>query len=212
MMLLGTGRDGDLRTWMDRLHKNKATERDIEVPWAQAAINKCRGTWLDVGYARTEPEFWEDVHFTGERCVGLDFAIPDRPNPFDETIEADVTNYKFGSYDLITCISTLEHVGCDNTKYKAGEVRRENPIPLQQEVVRKLRDAGERVLASVPFGRFENHGWFVQYDLKMVEDLAPTEVAFYRLGGEKMEPAKLADCLYRVDELRAGAVALMEFT
>jgi hypothetical protein len=210
--LIGTGNPSDLRSWENRLHKSDHTERDIEAPWAQAAINDCAGSWLDVGYVWTDASYWKGVDFMGARCVGLDIAPPRSPHSFDVTIEADINTYKFTEhFDLVTCISTLEHIGCDNTRYKQAETRYAHPVSMQQAVVKKLREASSRLLVSVPFGMFEDHGWFLQYNQEMVEALDPTEVGYYRLGGQKVRPEQLAKNLYRTDELRASAVALMEF-
>lgn len=201
----------NLKAWVNHLRKDHPTERSIEAPWAQTAINECKGTWLDVGFTWTEPDFWEGVHFTGKKSVGLDIAAPFRSHPFDETIMADVTEITFTErFDLITCISTLEHIGCDVTRYQRGELRRADPGGLQRAVVEKLRNASDKLLVSVPFGMFEDHGWFLQYDREMVERLNPTDVTYCDASGREDHPDRLAKCLYRTDELRASAVALLE--
>lgn len=195
-----------MKAWVNRLHRT-TTERSIEGPWAQKAINACRGTWLDLGFTWTEPDFWEGVNFKGTLSVGLDIAPPFRSHPFDETIMADVCEYGLVPFDLITCISTLEHIGCDNNRYKAGEYRRDDPVAIQRAVVEKLRRNADRLLVSVPFGRFQDHGWFIQYDRRMVEELEPTTVSFHGLDGQD----SLDNCIYHTDEMRAAAVALLEW-
>lgn len=199
----------ELKQFINSLHSNRS-ERDVEVPWAWGAINACKGTWLDVGYTWTEREYWSGVDFKGTKAIGLDIAPDLGGHSFDETIVADATTYDFPKVDLITCISTLEHIGTDVTRYAKNEYRRADPFALQQETVRRMRVA-DRLLVSVPFGMREDHGWFLQYDLEMVNDLNPTSVEFYRIDGSRAEPEELSDCLYRLGELRASAVALMEF-
>lgn len=199
----------ELKEFINSLRKSH-TERDIEVPWAWGAINGCIGTWLDVGYTWTEPDYWSGVDFKGEHSIGLDIA-PDRGgHSFAETVIADATTYDFPEVDLITCISTLEHIGTDVSRYALKEYRRDDPFALQQEAVRRMRVA-KRLLVSVPFGMAEDHGWFLQYDLAMVNQLDPSKAEFYRIDGTRAEPEELSNCLYNPNELRASAVALLEF-
>lgn len=70
-------------------------------------------------------------------------------------------------FDTVVCISTLEHVGMDNSRYgsslpRSGEPQREL-LDALDELTRVLRPGG-RFLATVPFGVREDHGWFRQFD------------------------------------------------
>ena len=129
-------------------------------------------------------------------------------------------------FDLITCISTLEHIGCDNTRYVSGFGRGAAPFKQQEQALTHLLSAltrRGRLLVTVPYGVFEDHGWFLQYDAASVRRLsAVAEEAggtlraqrYYRLapgGWERVPPEPLSECTYRDAEWRASAVALLEF-
>ncbi|MDX1929808.1 MAG: class I SAM-dependent methyltransferase [Pirellulaceae bacterium] len=77
--------------------------------------------------------------------------------------------------DVVTCISTLEHVGMDNTRfYTADEQYQECDANAYLHVVDQLRRVtkpGGKVFITVPFGRSQNHGWFQQFTATMIDEL-----------------------------------------
>ena len=108
------------------------SERAVEIPWAASAIGSCAGLWLDIGYAYAEPRFWEAIPNDGWRRrlrygFGLDVAPAQHVNTLDMELVGDILDYDLSSlprFNLITCVSTLEHLGCDNTNYLEGIARR----------------------------------------------------------------------------------------
>jgi FkbM family methyltransferase len=77
-------------------------------------------------------------------------------------------------FDEVVCLSTLEHVGMDNTIYgttapRAADPRAEAGAALR-ELLRVVRPGG-RVHLSVPSGLSEDHGWFRQLDRDDLSDL-----------------------------------------
>jgi hypothetical protein len=210
------------------------SERAVEIPWVASAISHCFGLWLDVGYVHAEPRYWESIPSADWRRLlrygyGFDMAEPQDRDPLPVHVVGDVIDYDFSAlprFDLITCISTLEHVGCDNTLYHLDAVRRERPFTLQQQALRQLLSAltrRGRLLLTLPYGLFQDHGWFLQYDADMVRSL--TELAieagkrlmseqYYQLtdeGWRRANRQELKTVSYRSEEGRAAAVVLLEF-
>jgi hypothetical protein len=76
---------------------------------------------------------------------------------------------------------------------------------------------------TVPYGVFEDHGWFLQYDAATVRRLSAVAEEtggtlraqrYYQLtpgSWERVAPEALSECTYRDAEWRASAVALLEF-
>ncbi len=81
-----------------------------------------------------------------------------------------------GSFDLIWCISALEHFGMDNSTYTDQFILSENmDVQAVKEMVRILARGG-RLLVTIPYGKYENHTWFRNYDGDHVRNLlAPME-------------------------------------
>src|SRR5688572_25539662 len=98
-------------------------ERAIEIPWA---LSRLRGESrvLDVGYAFAEPAYLVGlVEAVAGEPVGVDLA--EREVPGLRGVVADVRDLPFEqrSFDVALLISTLEHVGRDNTVYGLGNER-----------------------------------------------------------------------------------------
>lgn len=100
--------------------------------------------------------------------TGIDIANPtyDMRSLYECSIIGDITNSSFpdGAFDLIWCISALEHFGMDNSGY-TDNFRRENDMDMQaiNEMLRLLAEGGG-LLITVPYGKYEDHGWLRNYD------------------------------------------------
>ena len=128
-------------------------ERAIEIPWVLARYAGERRV-LDVGTVFAEP-----AYVTGLRDLGADVTTVDLAEGAD--VVADVRNLPFGdaSFDLALCVSTLEHVGRDNSTYAVDAPRDEDG---DEAALRELRRVASRVLVSVPTGVRDDQGWQLQ--------------------------------------------------
>lgn len=144
-------------------------ERVVELLIASVST-KGRSKVLDVGFANATPSqlrlmdrLPKTLSFTG-----IDIAPPSQEvkRRYNETILGDVVTAEIprGTFDLIWCISCIEHLGRDNSAYcQEFRIQRDMDRKALRALWEALKDGG-LLLVTAPFGRFEDHGWQVNYD------------------------------------------------
>ncbi len=210
-----------------------STERFVEVPWVFARKGDAV-TVLDVGYANAEMEYLQQLANLGIADLhGLDIAAPKHltvtdaaglQRPLLAPVQGDMRNTPFedAKFDLIFCVSTIEHVGFDNQRYAPGQL--DVPGPTGDcDAIRELcriTKPGGRLLLTVPFGKYENHGWFQQYDMARLIKLCAAsnfgveQMHFFRYnnGWHECHAYELRDAGYQTNGApNATGVACIEF-
>lgn len=182
-------------------------ERCVELPWLVAMLGAGAGRTLDAGSALNH-------------AVVLDAVLPlvDRLDVVTLAPEAEChwrrgVSYLFEDlrllpfrddlYDTVACVSTLEHVGFDNTPFSHDPLHRERAPMDFLDAVRELRRVtapGGRLLLTVPFGRRQQFAGFQQFDLELLERAvdaygpAEAELGYYRYTSQGWELSDAAGC------------------
>ncbi|MCW3031672.1 MAG: hypothetical protein QOK19_2199 [Solirubrobacteraceae bacterium] len=194
---------------LDRIGEG-CTERVVEVPWVIRKVRELNPhRMLDVGSAfapmiykwllvRQSPTI-ETVDLADASVPGLANHVADiRSLPFD-----------VDAFDLATCISTLEHIGMDNTQYSiqsggAGDV----------QALTELGRVARRVLVTTPCGRASDMPHQRQYSPERFRRAAADAGLiveqldlFAHTPGAGWSPASEEDVLERNYGERAAAAA-----
>ena len=123
--------------------------------------------------------------------AGIDISVPSEKTRrcYDRFIHESIVSSRTdaGSFDLVWCISALEHFGMDNSTYTDQFTLSEDmDVHAVKEMVRILAPGG-RLLVTIPYGRYENHTWFRNYDddhmrnlLAPMQSHADIHTSFYR--------------------------------
>jgi SAM-dependent methyltransferase len=83
--------------------------------------------------------------------------------------------FKDGYFDWIASLSTIEHIGLDNTMLYTSDVSKNEKkgsscLAAVREYKRMLKPGGSLYL-SFPFGKHKNHGWFQIFDAPMLDQV-----------------------------------------
>lgn len=213
-------------------------ERVVEYPWLFSRLTKV-GRMLDAGSTfnhdfllRRPPLRRADLTIMTlapeKRCYwheGFSYMFGDlRSTIFDDDV-----------FDTIASISTIEHIGLDNTMLYTGDPGAAESdeggfVPAVKEFRRILKPGGNCFI-SVPFGKKANLGWYQVFDVAMVEKIVQIfgprshridYFGYSRDGWSRQAADKLADAtVYDVhtgrgwsDDLAASsrAVACLQLT
>ena len=192
--------------------KAVVTDRSIEEPWVVAKARPA-GRLLDIGSATSR--YLRDL--AGDCDV---YAIDIRPTPRQEGIAVvlgDLMHAPFapGSFDVITCISTVEHVGL--AVYGQGPDAFGDEVALRH--MRRLLRPGGRLLLTAPFGRRFVAAWHRVYDTatfrRLTRGYKVLSQEHYKREGEPYVPCQAEDVKgadFDWLNVRSDAVVLAELT
>ena len=196
------------------------SERCVEVPWV---LSRYRGERrvLDVGTAYAESRYLDTLQTLHiPSLYALDLVPATALRGHAVVGDARHPPLQEGSIALILAISVIEHIGRNNSIYLRG-AHGPHDIDGDYSSIRALAALlvpGGRLLVTVPFGRFEDHGWFVQYDLARLEELVAAsglgvvEVEFFRYRKAwigPLPPDSLSECRYQVEAVAAAGLACL---
>ncbi len=154
-------------------------ERIIEYPWLLSRLPSGPGTLLDAGAILnhalivSQPRLVEKKLFVSTLApetvafwkLGISYVYED----------LRATCYRDNFFDWIVCLSTLEHIGLDNTLlYTQDNSKKENDINAYQKALiefHRILKSGGTLYLSFPFGQYKDHGWFQVFDAPMVDNV-----------------------------------------
>jgi SAM-dependent methyltransferase len=156
-------------------------ERIVEYPWIFSNLNHEVTNILDAG---STFNFKPIVNIVSKYCQHLTIFTyyPENENYLNKRISyvfGDLRKLPFRDcwFEQIVCQSTIEHIAMDNSIYGYKESRQQNSpdknyeyLQSISELVRVLKIGGQ-LLLTFPYGKFENHSFFQQFDHEMTEKL-----------------------------------------
>lgn len=147
-------------------------ERVIEYPWLLA--QQPQGRVLDAGSVLNHAHILERFRPKFDALTIATLVTEDETFPEQDVtyLDADLRALPFDddAFDTTVCLSTLEHVGMDNTYYGAGEdvaaVAQDPNTEARRaldELLRVTRPGG-KILVTVPYGASQRLGWVRSLD------------------------------------------------
>ena len=189
-------------------------ERVVEYPWFFSRLPGTPGRLLDAGSVLN----YGDV-LSHERLRNKEISIftlaPESECYWHRGISyvyGDLRNCCFRDdyFDWVVSLSTLEHVGMDNTRFYTHDHSKKECDPTSHlqavlELRRVLKPNGA-LYVSLPFGRPRNYGWLQVFDLAAVRNIldvfqpASSREIYFRYsaasGWQLSSPDECADARY----------------
>ena len=159
-------------------------ERVVEYPWFFSRLKVDELTILDAGSTLNHADILS-INLLKDRKLyisTLSYESFPRTDNTPSYVFEDIREmcYKDEFFDAVVCISTLEHVGMDNSFiYTPDKSKNENDreafLIAIIELKRVLKKGGTLYL-TMPYGKYKNHRWLQVFDAGMV---AQVKEAFF---------------------------------
>jgi SAM-dependent methyltransferase len=182
-------------------------ERVVEYPWVLARLGATEGLLLDAGSALNHEYILNHPALRNRKIVIYNLSQ-------EKFRSSDNVSYIFGDlrhtilrdelFNEIVCISTLEHIGMNNTFLYSKDARFNEFKPSAYlDVVRefkRLLKPGGRFFITVPYGCYENHGWLQQFNYEMIDAVFDTfepsfhSITYYKYSQDGWQVAKAEEC------------------
>ena len=154
-------------------------ERIIEYPWLFSKLPLDNGRLLDAG-SILNFDFIKSQKALSKKKIFISTLAPE-DNCFWKNgisyVYEDLreTCYRDNYFDWIVSLSTVEHIGLDNTiLYTEDSSKKESHTNSYLDAIKEFRrilKPGGVIYLSVPFGKYKNHGWFQVFNGEMIDRL-----------------------------------------
>jgi SAM-dependent methyltransferase len=185
-------------------------ERVVEYPWVLSRLGRYEEKLraLDAGSTLNYEEILHHPAVKKHKWSIVTLA-PETESFWDEGVsylyeDLRTLPCKDDWFDAIACISTIEHVGMDNVLVTMEKNHRENRPRDFLHAVREMRRVlkpGGALFLTVPFGRYEHHGWLQQFDSSMlsalISEFRPQKIekTFFRYTEQGWKLAREEECV-----------------
>lgn len=171
-------------------------ERVVEYPWVLSKLNMQKENVLDAGSALNHDFIINQSVFSNKNLHIMTLA-PESRNYIDKGVSylfEDLRKIpiKNNFYDVVISISTLEHIGFDNSFYirenRNKEINSSSYISAVKELKRVLKPGGNLIL-TLPFGKPLELSTQLIFDKKLLKELI-----------DSFSPVKSQLCFYKYDQ------------
>lgn len=190
----------------------KIDERIVEFPWVVAHLPTKPVRCLDAG-STLNHDFILNQPVFANKDLTIMTLVPEGEAWWDRKISyvwGDLRTSPFATdwFDVVTCISTLEHVGMDNSIYTDNPTYQEKDFESHLEVIKEFKrilKPGGKLYLTVPYGKFQDCGFQQVFNAEMLQRVVDTfggqvvEQTFYQYttsGWQLSNQAACADCEY----------------
>jgi hypothetical protein len=160
---------------------HRLDERIVEYVWIFAHLKNTSTRFLDAG-STFNFEYLVNHPLIASKESYIYTYYPENPSFPEKRISyiyGDLRSlpFKDNFFEEVVCQSTIEHVDMDNSIYGYDLPAQHKPqeksydyLKVIAEIVRVTQASGQ-LLLTFPYGKFENHGFFQQFDAEMVSKI-----------------------------------------
>lgn len=179
-------------------------ERVVEYPWtfSRLPLGEARildaGSVLNNGFLVAHPLIrTKTLHIITLVPEGRCHCAAAVSHLYEDLRAIPISN---GYYDIVVCISTLEHVGMDNTLFRGPAEDAPDDYLVAVREMRRVLKPGGVFLLTVPFGPYMHFGTFQLFDRRRIEKVvaafAPSHIeeTYFRYTAHGWTAADASTC------------------
>jgi hypothetical protein len=159
-------------------------ERVVEYPWMCSRLPPGGGRMLDAGSVFNRTYLVEHPLIRAKKLHIVTLVPEGRCHCANGVshIYDDLRSMPISSdyYDIVACLSTLEHIGMDNTSFRGPAEQAPGDYLIAVREMRRVLKHGGLFLLTVPFGTYKNFRTFQLFDKRLIENViaafAPSNV------------------------------------
>lgn len=176
-------------------------ERVVEYPWFLSRINEQTSKILDAGSILNYSYILSHNKLSSKNITII--TLEPEGNCYWQKrvsyIYGDLRelDFKDNCFDEVVSLSTIEHIGMDNSIYSDNEAFQEKKnLDFLKAVseFKRVTKPGGKVYISVPYGKYTDFGWYQQFNKEKIDRLitafAPSKLIetyyCYEAGGWKL--------------------------
>lgn len=173
-------------------------ERVVEYPWFLSRVDNKTSKILDAGSILNYDYVLKHKHLRSKAITIV--TLEPEPNCYWQNrisyVFGDLRqlDFKDNCFDEVVSLSTIEHIGMNNSIYSDNEAFKEKKnldFLLAVSEFKRVTKPGGKVYISVPYGKYTDFGWYQQFTKEMIDQLiaafAPSKLVetyyCYEAGG-----------------------------
>lgn len=192
-------------------HGYRLDERVVEYPWVLSRTGDWGPRVFDAGSTLNYPAILDRPELSARQIIVYNLVHDWKARRANVSyVVGDLRRacVKTESIDAVVCISTLEHIGLDHSRFQEDSRYRENRPKDYMTVLhefRRILTPGGRLLVTVPFGKPTSATWLQQFDRHGIDGIINTfagdvrDVAYFKYeptGWIRSTAQGCADCEY----------------
>ncbi len=156
-------------------------ERVVEYPWFISRVSQEKGKLLDAGSILNFGYILQHPNLK-EKDITIVTLEPEANCYWQDRISylfADLRDLPLQDdwFDEVVSLSTLEHIGMDNSIYSLNpEWREKKTFDFLKAVseLKRVTKPGGKVYITVPYGKYTDFGWYQQFNAEMIDRMIDT--------------------------------------
>ena len=182
-------------------------ERIVEIPWIIKELKKKRGKLLDAGSTLNYKYLLENLSHLQKIFISTLYPEKNYYNNLNVSYtyeDMSELSFKDQYFDIVTSISTLEHIDFNNNIYNYGGFKYKKKIKSKLKVsllnLKRVLKKNGKLLVTIPYGKQGYYDNMQQFDKKSLKKILvflkmkKIDISYYKYSRLKWKKTSANEC------------------